>query len=316
MIPRTTVSGTEGLARAAWVRTSSKERWWCSVGCSLPPHCGARCPTWCSAHSPRYGFLRPSVGFTQVSPTPKNCSNGRFRQHSSQFGSEASALEMRRAQALGGSSPSASAVAMQRLRPRCPLGRRGLRFGRCTGWCTAAPHASSLIRILSGPRMDPPITGGTCSRRSPERRTRGAVSGLFALGAADFPFDYLMGDRERAKIPGGWPRSLRCRTGARCRRSWRRSSRPASRRSTSAACARRGTWPGWMVEAARAPGRLAIIAAHAPGAPETGSLTRALQDALHPEVAVRRRSIAAAIRRDGAEAPARRRTTVGPGNPS
>jgi hypothetical protein len=120
MIPRTNVAGTEGVTRAGWARTSSKERWWCSIGCSLPPRGGVRCPTWCSAHSPRCGFLRPSVGFTQVSPTTKNCSNGRFRQHSSHFGSGASALEMRRAQAFGGSSPSASVVALQRFTALSP----------------------------------------------------------------------------------------------------------------------------------------------------------------------------------------------------
>jgi hypothetical protein len=118
MIPRTNVAGTEGVTRAGWARTSSKERWWCSVGCSLPPRGGVRCPTWCSAHSPRCGFLRPSVGFTQVSPTTKSCSNGRFRQHSSHFGSEASALEMRRAQAFGGSSPSASVCVVLMNEPR------------------------------------------------------------------------------------------------------------------------------------------------------------------------------------------------------
>jgi vancomycin aglycone glucosyltransferase len=52
--------------------------------------------------------------------------------------------------------------------------------------------------------------------------------------------------------------------------------------------------------------QLGIGAAHAPGAPTTGSLTQALERALHPDVAARARSIAIAVRSDGAQAAAER----------
>jgi vancomycin aglycone glucosyltransferase len=46
---------------------------------------------------------------------------------------------------------------------------------------------------------------------------------------------------------------------------------------------------------------IGIGVAHAPGAPTTASLARALEDALRPGVADRARSIAADVRRDGAD---------------
>lgn len=46
---------------------------------------------------------------------------------------------------------------------------------------------------------------------------------------------------------------------------------------------------------------LGIGTAHAPGTPATGSLTNALERTLHPDVAARARSIATAVRRDGAQ---------------
>jgi vancomycin aglycone glucosyltransferase len=52
--------------------------------------------------------------------------------------------------------------------------------------------------------------------------------------------------------------------------------------------------------------QLGIGTAHAPGAPTTGSLTSALEHTLQPDVAARARSIAAAVRRDGAQTAARR----------
>jgi vancomycin aglycone glucosyltransferase len=51
---------------------------------------------------------------------------------------------------------------------------------------------------------------------------------------------------------------------------------------------------------------LGIGTAHAPGAPTTESLTRALELTLEPDVSVRARSIAAAVRRDGAQLAAER----------
>ena len=51
---------------------------------------------------------------------------------------------------------------------------------------------------------------------------------------------------------------------------------------------------------------LGIGTAHAPGAPTTESLTSALEHTLQPDVAARARSIAAAMRREGALAAARR----------
>ena len=51
---------------------------------------------------------------------------------------------------------------------------------------------------------------------------------------------------------------------------------------------------------------LGIGTAHAPGTPATGSLTNALERTLHPDVAARARSIAAAVRRDGAQVAAQR----------
>ena len=51
---------------------------------------------------------------------------------------------------------------------------------------------------------------------------------------------------------------------------------------------------------------LGIGSAHAPGAPTTDSLTEALERALHRDVAARARSIATAVRRDGAHAAAQR----------
>ncbi len=51
---------------------------------------------------------------------------------------------------------------------------------------------------------------------------------------------------------------------------------------------------------------LGIGAAHAAGAPTNDSLTSALEQALKPEVAARAKSVATAVRRDGAEVAARR----------
>ena len=51
---------------------------------------------------------------------------------------------------------------------------------------------------------------------------------------------------------------------------------------------------------------LGIGTAHAPGAPTTDSLTSALEHTLQPDVAARARSIAAAVRRDGAQVAAQR----------
>ena len=51
---------------------------------------------------------------------------------------------------------------------------------------------------------------------------------------------------------------------------------------------------------------LGIGTAHAPGAPTADSLTEALSHTLHPDVAVRARSVAASVRTDGAEIAARR----------
>jgi len=51
---------------------------------------------------------------------------------------------------------------------------------------------------------------------------------------------------------------------------------------------------------------LGIGTAHAPGAPTTDSLTRALEHALLPDVSARARSIATAVRRDGARIAAER----------
>jgi vancomycin aglycone glucosyltransferase len=52
--------------------------------------------------------------------------------------------------------------------------------------------------------------------------------------------------------------------------------------------------------------RLGIGATHASGAPTTDSLTSALTYALQPDVAARATSVAARVRRDGAQAAARR----------
>jgi vancomycin aglycone glucosyltransferase len=51
---------------------------------------------------------------------------------------------------------------------------------------------------------------------------------------------------------------------------------------------------------------LGIGTAHAPGTPTTASLTGALEHTLQPDVAARARSIATAVRRDGAQAAAQR----------
>jgi vancomycin aglycone glucosyltransferase len=61
---------------------------------------------------------------------------------------------------------------------------------------------------------------------------------------------------------------------------------------------------------------LGIGTAHAPGAPSTDSLTAALERALHPDVAARARSIATAVRRDGAHAAAQRVIRGGHETPS
>jgi vancomycin aglycone glucosyltransferase len=52
--------------------------------------------------------------------------------------------------------------------------------------------------------------------------------------------------------------------------------------------------------------QLGIGTAHAAGAPTAESLTEALRRTLHPDVAVRARSVAATVRADGAEVAARR----------
>jgi vancomycin aglycone glucosyltransferase len=52
--------------------------------------------------------------------------------------------------------------------------------------------------------------------------------------------------------------------------------------------------------------QLGIGVAHAPGTPTTASLTSALQQALHPDVAPRARTIATAVRTDGARVAAQR----------
>ncbi|GAA2881506.1 glycosyltransferase [Streptosporangium fragile] len=57
---------------------------------------------------------------------------------------------------------------------------------------------------------------------------------------------------------------------------------------------------------------LGIGAAHAPGVPAAGSLTSALKHTLQPDVAVRARSVAAAVRTDGARAAAQRLTASDP----
>ena len=51
---------------------------------------------------------------------------------------------------------------------------------------------------------------------------------------------------------------------------------------------------------------LGIGTAHAPGAPTADSLAEALRRTLHPDVAERARSVAAAVRTDGADVAARR----------
>ncbi len=62
--------------------------------------------------------------------------------------------------------------------------------------------------------------------------------------------------------------------------------------------------------------QLGIGTAHAPGAPTTDSLTEALERALHGDVAARARSIATAVRRDGAHAAAQRMIRGGRETPS
>lgn len=62
--------------------------------------------------------------------------------------------------------------------------------------------------------------------------------------------------------------------------------------------------------------QLGIGTAHAHGTPAAASLTAALQQALHPDVAARARTIAAAVRRDGARTAARRLVTLGPRAPA
>jgi vancomycin aglycone glucosyltransferase len=57
---------------------------------------------------------------------------------------------------------------------------------------------------------------------------------------------------------------------------------------------------------------LGIGTAHAPGTPTTDSLTSALEHTLQPEVAARARSIASAVRRDGALVAAQRLMAGGP----
>jgi len=57
---------------------------------------------------------------------------------------------------------------------------------------------------------------------------------------------------------------------------------------------------------------LGIGAAHAPGTPTADSLTNALDRALRPDVAARARSIATAVRRDGAQVAAQRLMTAAP----
>jgi vancomycin aglycone glucosyltransferase len=52
--------------------------------------------------------------------------------------------------------------------------------------------------------------------------------------------------------------------------------------------------------------QLGIGTAHAPGTPGTDSLTSALARTLNPDVATRARSVAATVRRDGAEVAAQR----------
>jgi vancomycin aglycone glucosyltransferase len=53
-----------------------------------------------------------------------------------------------------------------------------------------------------------------------------------------------------------------------------------------------------------------IGTAHAPGTPTADSLTSALERTLQPVVAARARSVAAAVRSDGAQVAARRLVTV------
>jgi vancomycin aglycone glucosyltransferase len=57
---------------------------------------------------------------------------------------------------------------------------------------------------------------------------------------------------------------------------------------------------------------LGLGAAHAPGTPTTASLTSTLEHALQPGVAARARSVAAAMRSDGAEIAAQRLMAAGP----
>jgi vancomycin aglycone glucosyltransferase len=57
---------------------------------------------------------------------------------------------------------------------------------------------------------------------------------------------------------------------------------------------------------------LGIGTAHAPGTPTTDSLTSALEHTLQPDIAARARSIATAVRSDGAQAAARRLISAGP----
>jgi vancomycin aglycone glucosyltransferase len=61
---------------------------------------------------------------------------------------------------------------------------------------------------------------------------------------------------------------------------------------------------------------LGIGTAHAPGTPSTDSLTIALKHTLQPDVAARARSIATAVRSDGAQVAARCLRAAGPDNAS
>lgn len=63
-------------------------------------------------------------------------------------------------------------------------------------------------------------------------------------------------------------------------------------------------------------GDLGIGFAHAPGTPSADSLRRALEHALRPDVAARARSVAAAVRSDGARVAARRLAAAGRQNAS
>ena len=168
------------------------------------------------------------------------------------------------------------------------------------------PLSSELERFLES--GDPPVYFGFGSMRAPEDLSRVMVDTARALG-------------QRAIISGGWAELSLADNAGDCLAIGEANLLSLFKR-VAAVVHHGGAGTTTLAALAGVPQvvipqmydqhywaqqvhDLGIGVGHAPGAPTTGSLTSALEVALQPDVAARARSIAEAMRRDGARTAAR-----------